>query len=207
MPSQKSTATSAAAKVPLRARGRARVAALLDAAATVFAARGYEAATMTEIAAEAKAAIGSLYQFFPSKDALADALVERYTERLGEKLQGLAQLPAGASRQAVADGFVEVMLDLGPERITAIALLDARSIEPAERQRFRDATRLQIAAVLVSAAPQLGSEKAAAMAGMILQVLKSIPALAEEDAAAGTSFIPEARAMLRAYVAQGLGPA
>ena len=204
MSSQKSTTRPAGIRVPTRQRGRLRVAALLDAAATVFAARGYDAATMTEIAAAAKAAIGSLYQFFPSKDSLADALVTRYVERLDEALRALAGGQAGRPARELADGFIDVMLDLGPERTAAIALLDARSITAAERLAFRDAARLQIAEVLKAALPLLPEERAAAMAGLILLVLKSVPALAEEDMAAGTAFIAEARAMLRAYIAQGI---
>src|SRR5258708_7444490 len=55
--SQKASAPTPTARVPQRRRGRARVAALLAAAAEEFAAQGYEAATMTAIAARARAAI------------------------------------------------------------------------------------------------------------------------------------------------------
>src|ERR1700761_2898172 len=74
---------------PKRARGKQRVAELLQAAAEVFAEKGYEAATMTEIAARAGAPIGSLYQFFPVKDALADSLVQNYVALLAADLQAL----------------------------------------------------------------------------------------------------------------------
>ena len=67
---------------PQRDVGRQRVAELLQAAAAVFQERGFEAATMAEIAARADAKIGSLYRFFPNKDAVADALMRRYAEAL-----------------------------------------------------------------------------------------------------------------------------
>ena len=63
---------------PKRERGRQRVAAIMDAAVELFSEKGYDAATMTEIAARSSTAIGSLYRFFPSKEALADALLQRY---------------------------------------------------------------------------------------------------------------------------------
>ena len=47
---------------------------LMTAAADVIRERGFDAATMAEIAERAGAKIGSLYRFFPNKDALADAL-------------------------------------------------------------------------------------------------------------------------------------
>lgn len=65
-------------KVPVQARGHRRVEAILDAAAEVIAAVGVEAATTNAIAARAGAAKGSLYQFFPSKDAVVAALAARY---------------------------------------------------------------------------------------------------------------------------------
>src|SRR5260370_41412174 len=77
------------ARAPKRARGKQRVAELLQAAAEVFAEKGYEAATMTEIAARARAPIGSLYQFFPVKDALADWLGQNYIAFPGRYLQAL----------------------------------------------------------------------------------------------------------------------
>src|SRR5260370_17144348 len=73
-----SEAEALRARAPKRERGKQRVAELLQAAAAVFAEKGYEAATMTEIAARAGAPIGSLYQFFPAKEALADTLVQNY---------------------------------------------------------------------------------------------------------------------------------
>src|SRR5262249_19964005 len=69
----------ATARAPQRERGKRRVAALLKAAASSFAEKGYDAVTMTEVAARARAPIGSLYQFFPSKEALADALLDRFS--------------------------------------------------------------------------------------------------------------------------------
>src|ERR1700749_522595 len=63
MSSQKSTAVE-----PKRARGRARVEAILVAAGQVFAEQGYDRATMTEIAARSSTAIGSLYRLFPAQE-------------------------------------------------------------------------------------------------------------------------------------------
>ena len=64
------------ARAPQRPRGHRRVAAILAAGEAVFQERGYDATTMTEIATRSGTAFGSLYRFFPSKAALADALWE-----------------------------------------------------------------------------------------------------------------------------------
>jgi AcrR family transcriptional regulator len=61
-------------RVPQQDRGERRVAEVLEAAARVIGERGYDAATMTEIAERAGASIGALYQYFPNKEAIARAL-------------------------------------------------------------------------------------------------------------------------------------
>lgn len=67
---------------PRQSRGQKRVELLLDAAATVIAANGLEAATAEAIAAEARTAKGSLYQFFPNRDAVLAALALRYADEM-----------------------------------------------------------------------------------------------------------------------------
>ncbi|MBL0939200.1 MAG: TetR family transcriptional regulator [Gemmatimonadaceae bacterium] len=67
---------------PRQSRGQKRVELLLEAAATVIARDGIEAATAEAIAAEARTAKGSLYQFFPNRDAVLAALALRYADEL-----------------------------------------------------------------------------------------------------------------------------
>src|SRR5579863_10009405 len=64
-----------AVHMPQRANGELRVAAILEAAATVITEKGYEGATMAEIAVRSSTKIGSLYRFFPNKESLADTIV------------------------------------------------------------------------------------------------------------------------------------
>jgi len=54
--------------------------AILDAAAAVLRKTGYDDATTNHVAEVAGVSVGSLYQYFPSKDALVDALLERHLE-------------------------------------------------------------------------------------------------------------------------------
>ncbi len=99
------------ARLPKRARGKQRVAALLQAAAAVFAEKGYEAATMTEIAARAGAPIGSLYQFFPVKEALADTL--------GAELRRVARCRPDGSSSRTPAGIDSQDARQGPLRLAA----------------------------------------------------------------------------------------
>jgi AcrR family transcriptional regulator len=200
MASQKSTAVAAEPRTPKRARGMLRVAALLDAAVAVFAEKGYEAATMTEIAAGANAAIGSLYQFFPSKEALADALLARYGERLADALHAIAARAAGLPMSVLADALVDLMLELTGERTIGIALLDTMSDAANRRTTLRAAFRDDLAAIVRAANPALPPAKAQAMAVVVQHILKSVPALAEAATPGGGDPIAEARSLLCLYL-------
>jgi AcrR family transcriptional regulator len=67
---------------PQQARGQERIQRLLDAAEHIFADVGYDNATTNAIAARAETSIGSLYQFFPNKEAILKAVVLRYLEEM-----------------------------------------------------------------------------------------------------------------------------
>ena len=70
-------------KRPRQERSEATVSAALEAAAREFASAGYEATTTNGIAAAAGISVGSLYQYFPSKEAIAVELARRFrAERL-----------------------------------------------------------------------------------------------------------------------------
>ncbi|WP_299488129.1 TetR family transcriptional regulator [Acaryochloris sp. IP29b_bin.137] len=67
---------------PKQQRGKDRVDKILNAAADIFDQVGYEAATTHQIAAKAGTAVGSLYQFFPNKAAIFNAMELRHIERV-----------------------------------------------------------------------------------------------------------------------------
>ena len=67
---------------PQQKRSQERVEKILDAAAIVFDEVGFEAATTHAIATKANTAVGSLYQFFPDKLAIFNALELRHVDRV-----------------------------------------------------------------------------------------------------------------------------
>jgi len=190
----------AVAKAPKRARGVRRVTELLDAGAALFAENGYEATTMTQIAQRAGASIGSLYQFFPSKDVLAEALFGRYVEHVASLLEGLERRAHGLSPVELADKLVDVMLDVRSDRDAAAALSGSVSGIVERRKPLRGATRRQIAAILRAANPILPEKTAADTAVMIAHVLKIVPTLAREQEDGGQALVAQARKMLAAYI-------
>src|SRR5688572_25520984 len=115
MSSNKANKKKRGAIVPQRSHGKARVGALLEAAAAVIAEKGYDAATMAEIATRAKSPIGSLYRFFPNKEILANALLDRYAILINEAFDAIDETAASMSIEVFADRILNFMVNLQGE--------------------------------------------------------------------------------------------
>jgi AcrR family transcriptional regulator len=110
-----STRVSQAKLTPRRtarqARSQATVEAVLEAAAQVFERHGYTEGTTNRIAERAGVSIGSLYQYFPNKDAI---LIEVSRRHVAEGMSALAphlqSLNEGASWTEVLPGLVDTMV-------------------------------------------------------------------------------------------------
>src|SRR5580698_9442462 len=179
MSSQK-TSTSKV-RAPQRRRGHERVAALLEAAAACFVEKGYDAATMTEIAARAGAAIGSLYQFFPTKEALASALLDGYAEALYARMDALAVQPPGGDTAGLATQLSGLLVEFRRGHPAFVTLAEAASSLPAlHTRKIRHELRRRLAALLAAQAPQLDETTLRITAVVILQWMKAAVALAFE---------------------------
>ena len=192
------------AKEPKRERGKQRVAALIDAGAELFAEKGYEATTMTEIAQRAGAAIGSLYQFFPSKEALAEALFNRYAERAAASFARVEELAPGRPARELADLLVDYKLALRTDRDATIALSSSVAGIVERRKPLGDALRGRIASILRAANRALSEDEAAAAAVIVSQVMKIVPALAATENERPLPLIRETRKLLALYIGEVL---
>jgi AcrR family transcriptional regulator len=87
---------------PRQARAQATVEAIVKATARVLVDEGYDRASTNRIAHAAGVSIGSLYQYFPSKEALVAALVENHVQRMRAALDGalLESPPAALAERA-----------------------------------------------------------------------------------------------------------
>jgi AcrR family transcriptional regulator len=192
-------------RTPKRARGKERVARLLQAATAVFAEKGYEAATMTEIAARAGAPIGSLYQFFPVKAALADTLVENYIALLAADLRALEARANQIDTRTLVESLFGLLRAHPEERAAAQPLAEARMSKQVLRTTFRPMLRKGIAAILRARAPTLNAEAAREIAIVILQLMKASSTLSDEEGLPGrAACLRELRALAVQYLDQRL---
>ncbi len=100
-----------ARKQPKQQRSRALVDTLLEATARVLTEKGLAATTTNEIAEVAGVSVGSLYQYFPSKEALAAALIERKLELDLQHISEAAERLKDAPFEELMAGAVRTVLD------------------------------------------------------------------------------------------------
>ncbi len=97
-------------KLPKQERSRDTVEVIVKATTRVLLKDGYEACTTNRVAAEAGVSIGSVYQYFPNKESLVMAVMERHQEELRETMvERLAQL-AGADLPTAVREMVRALL-------------------------------------------------------------------------------------------------
>jgi AcrR family transcriptional regulator len=98
-------------KSPTQVRSRATVDAIVAATARVLVRDGYDALSTNRVAKEAGVSVGSLYQYFPGKEALVAAVMEQYASRMQENIATRMQnAPPAASAEEVATELIRAML-------------------------------------------------------------------------------------------------
>jgi AcrR family transcriptional regulator len=191
---------------PQRDVGRQRVAELMEAAAAVIQERGFEATTMAEIAARAGAKIGSLYRFFPNKEAVADALMRHHAEVLQAECDAIQARAAEATPEELADILIDLLVKLYPQARAFTALLDSRTDWTAVRERFRAQTLAGIRLALTACAPGLDDKETDDIAVVVLNNMKTMVGMIMKDAPTSLGAPEELRLMNRLYLAAKLTP-
>ncbi len=167
-------------KTPAQSRAAATVDAILEAAAHILERHGFAGYTTNAVAARAGASIGSLYQYFPNKDALTVALIERETAQL------LADVDAATGRNDVLDRLIDAAVAHQMRRPVLARLLDfeerrlpvhareqrvGEKIEAALRGSVPDdvaaADVLAIVRGMIDAAGERGETDAASLTGRV----------------------------------------
>jgi len=132
-------------KAPRQQRSRVTVDAIVEAATRVLARRGWARFTTNEIAAVAGVSVGSLYQYFPDKLAIAEAIRQRHLDDVlvalaGSDADGDASAPLPRRVERFVDGVIAAhSVDQALHRVLVDEVpLAARSTYPefeAEYQR------------------------------------------------------------------------
>jgi AcrR family transcriptional regulator len=183
MPKAKKTQITAR-KRPVQARSARLVADILEAAARVLARQGARRFTTVRVAEEAGVSIGSLYQYFPSKEALLFRLqTDEWSDTWGlldEILDDTSLPPLDRLRKAVLVFFRSEQ----QEAALRVALDDAGALfrDAPEAVAFVATTKLRMRAFFVEALPGVPAERRAFASEV---VLVAMAATAEKVTAQG----------------------
>lgn len=112
-------------KQPRQERAQATVERILDAGARILIAYGYDGASTNRIAQAAGLSPGSLYQYFPNKDAIVTGVLDRLTAELGAKIAAPFRQLAGVSVEEGTKFILATLIDaLAPQADLLRAIVD-----------------------------------------------------------------------------------
>lgn len=97
-------------KSPVQARSAASVDAILEATIQVLLSEGKERLTTTKVAARAGVSVGTLYQYFPNKSALLQAVLKRHFDHITETVERVCLEQQGNPPQQMAVALVTAFL-------------------------------------------------------------------------------------------------
>ena len=170
-------------KTPVQARSTASVGAIIEAAIQVLLDVGKERLTTTRVARRAGVSVGTLYQYFPNKSALLQAVLRRHLDEVAEAVEAACQSQRGKSLPQMATALIAAFLDAKMKNVKAsVALysvssdLDGAKIVRQMGNRFNRAIAgmLESASEKLTIGPQLAASMLQdAMVGVARRMLES----------------------------------
>lgn len=143
-----------ARKQPRQARSQATVAVILEATIQVLLAEGLPRLTTIRVAERAGVSVGTLYQYFPQKQALLFALLQRHLEKLVCTMEAAALFVHGQPLAVMVKHIVSVFMQVKTENLHESAALYAVASELDTRSYVRSVearNRLALETMLDSA--------------------------------------------------------
>ena len=195
---------------PKQKRGQERVEQILDAAAIVFDEVGFDAATTHAIASKANTAVGSLYQFFPDKLAIFNALELRHVERvyvMWEKLSRpeIIQLPFTDFIHTLVVQ-TQQLFEQPTSRIVFIQFFTSPTIFKNIDVSFTQEAIQFLAKLLVARNSYLTSKRSEILAEICVNASNTLILLAlRSNETHGKEIIAEIEALLEAYLEADIG--
>jgi AcrR family transcriptional regulator len=196
---------AAARRVPTQDRAKKRVERIIDAAALVFAEQGYEAATMEGIAARAETSIGSIYQFFPNKLSLFNALARHYHDKVRaffDLLLGgpLLERPWPEILDSGIDALMAFHQNEPGFRAVWVGLhLTEQVITEGEAINREFAKRID--SIIAAKLPALPARTRPVVATMMVEILTAMLIVCARRPAEAKALTLETKALLRRYLA------
>ena len=115
-------------KSPVQARSAASVEAILEATIQVLLSIGKERLTTTRVALRAGVSVGTLYQYFPNKGALLQAVLERHLNEVATAVERVCRDQSSKTFREMATALINAFLEAKMSDLkTSIALYSVSS--------------------------------------------------------------------------------
>ena len=195
---------------PQQQRSQERVEKILDAAAEIFDEVGFEAATTHAIASRADTAVGSLYQFFPDKVAIFNALELRHVDRvyvIWERLlhSEIVRLPFNDFIQTMTTEF-QKLFEQPTSRIIFVQFFTSPAIFKNIDVSFTQEAIQFTAKLFQTRNPALSSKRSQILAEICVHSSNTLLLLAlRSDRSHSLEIFNEIETLLKAYLYKDLG--
>lgn len=195
---------------PVQQRARLRCEGLLDATARILDRSGWDALTTNAVAKEAHAAVGTVYEYFPSREALLVGLLERYGERLAAVVDGALRSAGPDLERAtgeVVDAFARFWVEEPGYRAAWLGA-QASEVLAATGALWSDRFTRLLASSLRPFAPALATRERTAVARTAVHLVSGLLLVAATSSSRDRRvMIAETKVALTAYlVARLAGP-
>ncbi|HET9983657.1 MAG TPA: TetR family transcriptional regulator [Longimicrobiales bacterium] len=199
---------AAAPRQPQQERGRRRVDAILDGVAAMVAEVGVVGVTVHGVAKRSGTAIGSIYHFFPDREAMLSALADRHAEAMRIRTEALRAEPVdwpALSAQETVRRFLAPFLTYFDAHPDYLPVIRAMSGPGGVTRRHPELLMrvIEVAAfILRERRPDLTDEEIGARATTIVGVMEGLLSMTLRPVpSARTQLLHELERALTAYVA------
>jgi AcrR family transcriptional regulator len=192
-------------KQPVQARSETTVLAIHEASIQVLLSIGYRKLTTTRVAERAGVSVGTLYQYFPNRQALIRAVLERYLMEMSASIQEDCQTLRGRSLDEIATGMVDAMIAAKWRRLEVSRAMHEPLVEVggAELVRASAARGASLVADLLRSCSEIGAVDVEPLAVFLVMACTSMLQAAFIEYAADKETIRmHMHAMVRGYLSE-----
>lgn len=191
---------------PKQGRSKVRVEKILDTCEQMLVEVGYKNTTTRAIATRCQIPIGSIYQFFPDKEAIILALAERYNEQITQLFRQLHQnQPDSWQLSAYVEQVIATLEQFCQEHQGYLALFtQIQELIPELLQKDSELNSQlvqEFADFFQKRQPQLGEMKASLIALVIVEITGTLLWVSfEQESALRAALLAETRCLLLSYL-------
>jgi AcrR family transcriptional regulator len=196
-------------KQPVQARSETTVLAIFEASIQVLLSAGYRKLTTTSVAERAGVSVGTLYQYFPNRQSLIRAVLERYLAEMSASIEADCRQLLGHSLDETAAGLIDAFIAAKWRRLDVSRAMHEPLVEVggAELVRASAVKGAAIVADLLRSCPEIGRDDVEPLAVFLVMACTSMLQAAFMNYVVDKEMIrAHMNAMVRGYLREMCAP-